>query len=123
MKLRGSRDDVDMAPALIGRRPGAASAREPECLILVCCVQSLQVDGRSDHDNHSNRKKGEHPLAYRISVAVLTIARSTVSAAWLRRHNDGFSATTTVTRPPTPRAREKDRFSKMVLTWQTHLIW
>src|SRR4029450_6309430 len=53
------------------RRP----ALEPECLTLVCCVQSLQVDGWSDHDNRSNPKKGEHPVAYRISVAVLTFVR------------------------------------------------
>jgi hypothetical protein len=38
-------------------------------------VQSLQVDGWSDHDNRSNPKKGEHPVAYRISVAVLTFVR------------------------------------------------
>src|SRR3954462_13269777 len=65
----------NMAPALIGRRPGAASALEPERLTMVCCVQPLQVDGSSGHDDHSIRKKGENPVADRISAAVLTFVR------------------------------------------------
>jgi hypothetical protein len=55
---------------------------------VACCVQSLQIDGSSDHDNHSNPKKGENPVAYRVSVIVLAFV-SVAGYAQVPYRNNG----------------------------------
>src|SRR5262245_17185307 len=66
--IRRRRGGCARLAAVRARRP----APEPEFVTLASCVQSLQIDGWSGRGNHSNPKKGEHPVAHRISVAVRT---------------------------------------------------